>query len=230
MNKVFWDRGGLGGLLIWGGDNTWCKDSRPYSELRKPAVQYETRMWRARVHFALRVSVSVPASILYHTISYYSKSYYIISLSVGRGAAGMDIQWQRLLCWYRLSRKRSLIPGEGAEVRRGLFDWLLKHDTWHWPGEQTLETKSWHSQLENCPPTYDPNRVWRVRTNVLQVYRRRRDTHALGHASVYMSLFMCVSLSLSLSLSISLSLYIYVYIYIYTYTYIHTVIYANTYM
>ena len=38
-------------------------------------------------------------------------------------------------------------PGGRAEVRCGLFDWLLKHDTGHWQGEQTLETQSWHTQL-----------------------------------------------------------------------------------
>ena len=45
----------------------------------------------------------------------------------------------------------NLIPGRGAEVRRGAFDRCLKHDTGHWQGEQTLETQSWHSQSDSCP-------------------------------------------------------------------------------
>ena len=55
-----------------------------------------------------------------------------------------------------------VIPGGGAEVRRGLFYIFLKHDTGHWQGEQTFETQPWrHSQLDNCSPypTYDPNHV-----------------------------------------------------------------------
>ena len=55
-----------------------------------------------------------------------------------------------------------VIPGGGAEVRRGFVYWVLKHDTGHWQGEQTFETQPWrHGQLDNCSPypAYDPNHV-----------------------------------------------------------------------
>ena len=35
--------------------------------------------------------------------------------------------------------QRSINPGGGAEVRRGVFGWLLKHDTGHWHGSML-----WH--------------------------------------------------------------------------------------
>ena len=119
------------------------------------------------------------------------------------------------------------IPGGGAEVRRWLFYWFLKHDTGHWQGEETFDTQPWrHSQSENNKRffTVSASRPFSSRFYVSRFPFCRFGRRAVSAIPLRIARAALVYAYNSNDTSI------YIYIYIYTHTYYNIYIYIYIYI